>query len=114
MTTRTDWSTCVSEEKFSSMEAFAEAVHDVFLELIFLDDLLVAVAFTAGPYLIPAADGRLAILCLRDIMRGAMAVHAESAIRLFFLYDIFSMHTGEDLLICLFMTLCAGCTGNGV
>ena len=96
------------------MEAFAEAVHDVFLELIFLDDLLVAVAFTAGPYLIPAADGRLAILCFRYIMWGAMAVHAESAVRLFFFSDVFAMHAGEDLLICLFMTLCAGCTGYGV
>jgi len=104
----------MSEMKFPSVEAFLEAVHNVFLKLIFLDDFLTAVTLAAGLYLIFAAHGRLAVFGFGDIMRRTMTVQAECAVHLFFLCDVLSMHTGQNLLIDLSVTLCAGSAGNRV
>ena len=97
----------MAKMKFSPMEAFIEAVHHVFLKLVFFDKFLIAVASAAGLDLVLAAYEGLAVLDPRNIMRGAVAVETKCAINLLFFKDVFPVLAGEHFLVDIFMALCA-------
>ncbi len=87
----------MSQVELAAVEAFGEALHDIFLQIILFDNFFVSMAFSAGFDLVFAAHLSLGVLGLEDVMSGPVAVDAERAIRLVFLEDIFAMDTAHDL-----------------
>ena len=78
--TRTDRDLGMSQVELASVETLRKAVHDVFLEMIFLYDFFIAVAFPAGFNLVFAADFCIGVCSLDDIVWRSVTVNAEGAV----------------------------------